>query len=119
MRPRLLTEQQQQEIVKIYTEQKLAAWKIGKMYNVTERPILRILNDAGIKKFTTKDYMSKVFTPEESSKIISDYKGGINTRDVAALMGVNRCTIEAFLKREGVEMRGGRSKNNNKEVNNG
>ncbi len=104
-KPYKLTLEQELEACKIYQEQTISAHNIGKLFNVSERPVLSAFKKHGIKIKSTFDHMSHKFTLEQVNKITNDYNSGKNIKNIAKEYGLTSHTIKKHLIKWGVSLR--------------
>ncbi len=101
----LLTPEQELEVIKIYTEQTISAENIGRMYNVSERPILAILKRHNIRKKTTLDHMASENLLKNIDLVIKEYKSGVTISELVRKFGSCKITIKRILRKSGIKIR--------------
>jgi predicted HTH domain antitoxin len=104
-KPNKLSIEQELEVIKIYQEQTISAENVGKMYGVSERPILAILKRHNIHRKNTYEHMGHKFSKEDINIIIDDYKNGITQKVIGDRYGVCRKVIRKLLTKNGIKVR--------------
>lgn len=100
-----LTKQQEIEICDKYQNETISAENIGKLYNVSERPILAILKRHKIHRKNTYEHMGHKFTTNEIIIIINDYNNGINQNELGLRYNVSHKTIKKLLDKNNIKVR--------------
>ena len=105
MKTNKLSKEQELEVIKIYQEQTISADNLGKLYGVSERPILSILKRHNIHRKNTYEHMGHKFSKEDIIIIINDYKNGIPQHVIGKRYGVCRKVIRKLLIKNGIKIR--------------
>lgn len=100
-----LTKERELEVINLYQSKNISTRKIGKLYNVSESPILDTLKKHGIKPKTTFDHMSHKFNLKEIDEITIDYNNGTNIKEIAKRHNLTSHTIKKHLIRWGIILR--------------
>lgn len=98
---RLFTEEQDQEVARLYVEEELSSLKIAKIFNVDKSTVLESLKLQGIERRSLR-----AFDDDEEQEIISDYLDGMNMSEIARELDCSPNLIWSVIKRNGIESRG-------------
>lgn len=100
-----LTKGQLEEAVSIYLCNNISAHNIGLMFGVSERPILKEINDLGLNK-SRSEAQEKLrrISISEYKNIVEEYELTKNYMPIAAKYNVNHHTIAKILKKCGVKI---------------
>lgn len=83
--PIIFTDEQINDIIKLYTIDKIGAKKIGERFGCREKPIKRILSSRGIEISSAKVV---TFTDSEAAAIFAAYDSGIGANGIASHLGL-------------------------------
>jgi len=99
--PKILSEDDTKEIIKLYKEGK-SPKEIGEEFGILNNSVTRLLKNNGIIRNQSK---AKKLTDEIVQKIITKYKEGLSTMDISRELGIHDSTVGRILKKNNVEMR--------------
>lgn len=98
----------QDEIVRLYTTEKLTMRAIGARFHWSEGAVLNVLTERGIPRNPTGRYRrvkGARFTSEDDQRFVELYQGGVSASEIARRIGTTHDTITYRLRRAGVEIR--------------
>lgn len=98
------TEEQENEVIDLYVNQKMFVTEIAIKFQVEGRTISKILKSHNIKILTSKDM--RKFTPEQEQEIINLYWRGYNTYQLAEKFDISRTSVKRIFIRNNVETLG-------------
>jgi transposase len=94
---KLITLNQEDEVIDIYLNQNLSCVQIAKMFNVKARSIITILKEHNIEVRDATFYNNSLSSADEK-EIINLYKQGISINEIKAKFGTNNRKISYILK---------------------
>jgi IS30 family transposase len=109
----ILSEDDKDEIVRLYTDENMSAYAIGKLYGRKQASILNVLNDRGVtlrrgrpKKEgppPPREPMRRLYA-QEKDQIVEKFNAGVSIGVIAQEFRRRIATIENVLKERGIEV---------------
>ncbi len=94
---KLLSPEQEAEVINIYTTQNLNSIEIAKVFNVSKSNILLVLKKYNIERRNARFYNDKL-TFEQETEIVNLYRQGIPVTEIADKFGTDKTKVSYILK---------------------
>lgn len=100
-----LSEQELESAVKIYINQNISAEDVGKMFGISERPILRKVKELGLSKNRSEAQEKlRIINKDEYKNIVLMYQNEPNYSKIAKKYNTTKNTIKKILKQQGIKI---------------
>lgn len=96
-----LTEEQRKEICRLYEEDKVSAYKLAKIFNISEQGVLKNLHNAGVK--VRSKPVSLIKTEEDKKSVVNLYLSKTKLIDIRDKYCCSVNTIKKILKEYGID----------------
>ena len=103
----IFSQEEEQKLFKLYCEDFVTAEEIGKIFNCSERPILRILREKGwVRSGAVISQLNNIkIKDDKKEEIIKLYSENKSSSEIGKIYNVGLHAIENALKRWGIKLR--------------